>query len=61
MSIGPAKDEKGKWKGSVLDKPLMAYCPVCKRYFPVAKIQKHIAKHHPDLDPYQFAFKLKGE
>jgi len=24
---------------------LMKYCPTCKRYYPVKKFDKHIAKH----------------
>ena len=31
-----------------LNEPLMVYCPLCKRYFPQAKIGKHLAKHNPE-------------
>ena len=48
MSVGPAKDKNGKWKESKLDEPLMAYCPLCKRFFSQAKIGKHLAKHNPE-------------
>ena len=45
MSIGPAKDKNGKWKSCVLDEPLMSYCPICKRYYPAKKFDKHMQKH----------------
>lgn len=42
MSIGPAKDKNGNWKESVLDKPLMRKCPVCKRYYPAKKWKRRV-------------------
>ena len=29
----------------VSDKVFMKYCPICKRYFPVAQFAKHMSKH----------------